>query len=88
MPIPPHILCHCSFCTSRVVGDLQKGDVKSVDIKTKDNTVDVTLRSGSKYEVGYIDAAANDLVRELKATPGVQFNVEGKKSNGWLSLLT
>src|SRR5437588_1616058 len=71
-----------------VVGDLQKGDVKSVDIKTKDNTVDVTLRSGSKYEVGYIDAAANDLVRELKATPGVQFNVEGKKSNGWLSLLT
>ena len=25
LPIPPHILCHCSFCTSRVVGDLQKG---------------------------------------------------------------
>jgi cell division protease FtsH len=70
--------------------DIPSANVKSVDIKTKDNTVDVTLRNGSKYQVGYPDgAAAADLINELKTAPGnPSFNVEGKKTNGWLSLLT
>jgi cell division protease FtsH len=77
---------------SLIKTDIPSGNVKSVDIRTKDNTVDVTLRSPNnlKYEVGYPDGAAvADLINELKAAPGgPSFNVEGKKSNGWLSLLT
>src|SRR4030088_2104582 len=63
------------------------GQVKSADIKTKDNTIAVTRTDGQKYEVGYPDGYAKTLV----ATPrqkNVTFDVQGKKSNGWLSLLT
>ncbi len=61
--------------------------VKGVDVKTKDNTVDVTRADGSKYEVGYPDAYGAQLVSSLQKA-NVPFDVEGKKSNGWLSLLT
>jgi cell division protease FtsH len=73
-----------------VNNDIPNNLVRSVDIKTKDNTVDVTLRSNVKYEVGYVDGvAAADLINQLKSSAyHPSFNVEGKKSNGWLSLLT
>jgi cell division protease FtsH len=78
-----------------VTQDIPSGNVKDVQIHTKDNTVDVTLKNppNTKYEVGYVDGqAAADLINQLqKPAPGqppVQFNVEGKKSNSWLSLLT
>ena len=61
--------------------------VKGVDVKTKDNTVDVTRGDGSKYEVGYPDAYGAQLVSTLQKA-NVPFDVEGKKSNGLLSLLT
>ncbi len=61
--------------------------VKGVDVKTKDNTVDVTRADGSKYEVGYPDAYGAQLVSSLQKA-NVPFDVQGKKSNGWLSLLT
>ena len=64
--------------------------MKSAVVKTKDNTVDVTLLNGTKYEVGFVPGqAAADLVDKLGSAPNhPQFNVEGTKSNGWLSLLT
>src|ERR1700704_745477 len=63
------------------------GQVKSVDIKTKDNTTDVTLSNGQKYTVGYPDGDAKDLV-DTPREKNVNFDVQGKQSNGWLSLLT
>jgi cell division protease FtsH len=67
--------------------DLPSGKVRTVDLKTKDNTVDVTLHDGTKYEVGFVPNASSDLIKQIN-TAGVQYNIEGTKSNGWLSLLT
>jgi cell division protease FtsH len=69
--------------------DLPSGEVKSAVMHTKDNTVDVALRNGGKYQVGYPDNGAQYLLNKLASARGTPaFNVEGKKSNGWLSLLT
>src|ERR687886_828683 len=65
------------------------GQIKSADLKTKDNTLEATTTSGRKYEVGYPDSYAKDIINRLgKAPNGPRFDVEGKKTNGWLSLLT
>jgi cell division protease FtsH len=61
--------------------------IKSVEVKTKDSTVNVTRPDNSKYEVGYPDAYGDTLVTELKKA-NVPFDVQGRKSSGWLSLLT
>ncbi|MEA2390818.1 MAG: cell division protease FtsH, partial [Solirubrobacteraceae bacterium] len=73
--------------SSDFYAQVDSGQTKNVDIKTKDNTVDVTLKTGQKYEVGFVDANGNELVNHLQKK-GVPYNVEGRKSNGWLSLLT
>jgi cell division protease FtsH len=71
-----------------VTTDIPSGNVKSAIINTKDNTLDVTLKHGGNYEIGYVDGpAVADLINKLQ-TSGAQFNVAGKKSNSWLSLLT
>jgi cell division protease FtsH len=69
--------------------DLADGNVKSAVIKTKDNTVSITLKTpaNQKHEVGFVPDNGNTLVGELQRAK-VNFNVEGTKSNGWLSLLT
>jgi cell division protease FtsH len=72
---------------------LQNGSVQTVDVKTKQNTVEVTETGGKKYEVGYPDFYANTLINKLQAAQDKQgsnlkFDVEPAKSNGWLSLLT
>ncbi len=72
---------------STFISDLDQGKVKSATIKTKDNTVALTLTSGDKHEVGYVDNNGNALVNQLQKA-NVAYDVEGKKSNGWLSLLT
>ncbi len=72
---------------STFLSQIQQGQVQSADIKTKDNTVDVTLVNRTKYEIGYPDAYAPTLINQL-SSKDIPFNVEGKKSNSWLSLLT
>ncbi len=72
---------------SDFLAQVNTGQVKSANLKTKDNTVQVTLKNNQKYEVGYPDDYGNELVNKLQAKD-VRFNVEGRKSNGWLSLLT
>jgi cell division protease FtsH len=77
-------------------GDFQSqlahGDIREVDVKTKDNTIQVTLRDKSKYDIGYPDQYASTLINDLnQAKAGHRldnYDVEGKKSNSWLSLLT
>ncbi len=70
---------------------LDSGQVKSMSIHTKDNTVDVTTTSGVKYTVGYPDDYAQTLINDAQhdiAGGGSGLDVQGKTSNGWLSLLT
>jgi cell division protease FtsH len=81
---PPHTY------QTLVSNDIPNHLVKSVDIKNKGNVVAVTLNkagNNEKYEVGFVDQAAGQLINELKAA-GVHFNVEANKSSAWLSLLT
>jgi cell division protease FtsH len=71
---------------------LAQGDIAKATVKTKDNTVDVQLKDKSKYEVGYPDEYGKELIDSLTTAAETRkiddFNVEGRKSNGWLSLLT
>jgi cell division protease FtsH len=74
------------------VQQLEAGQVQTVDLKTKDNTMTVKLKSGQTYETGYTDEAAGRLDTRLEAAKAnneiKDYDVEGSKSNGWLSLLT
>jgi cell division protease FtsH len=74
------------------ITQLNRGDVKTVALRTKDNVVQVTLKNGQKYETGFTDASADRLDARLEAAKKsgqlVDYNVEPRKSNGWLSLLT
>jgi cell division protease FtsH len=74
------------------ITQLGRGDVKTVDLKTKDNTIVVKLRNGQQYERGFLPDSSAQLENRLekaKNDGGLQdYNVEGTKSNGWLSLLT
>jgi cell division protease FtsH len=75
------------------ISQLQAGEIKSVDLRTKDNVVEVTPKTGSKYETGFPDAAGDQLLNQLqkaKSTPGglQDYNVQPRKSNAWLGLLT
>jgi cell division protease FtsH len=74
------------------VAQLNAGQVKNVELKTKNNTVVVKLRNGRTYERGYVPESGDRLESRLEAakTEGKlqDYNVEGRKTNGWLSLLT
>src|SRR2546421_5247559 len=76
------------------VNQLAEGQVAKATVKTKDNTIEVQLKGPekTKYEVGFADAAGKEVTDELVAAQHARkiddFNVEGRKSNGWLSLLT
>jgi cell division protease FtsH len=78
-----------SYDYSTFQTDLSQGNVKSAVIKTRDNTVVVTLKDPPKqqHELGFVPDNGNELVNELKDAR-VDFDVKGTKTNGWLSLLT
>jgi cell division protease FtsH len=69
--------------------DIPNHQVASADIKTKDNSVSVTLKGSSKekYEVGVFDQQVPRLEEELKKS-GAKFNVEANKTSIWPSLLS
>src|SRR5436309_13236516 len=78
---------------SDLLTQLDNREVKTLTMKTKDNTVDVQLLpqyGGQKYTVGYPDNYAATLISDAQKdiSPGGAFDVQGKTSNGWLSLLT
>ena len=70
----------------------EKGAIKSVTLKTKDNSVEVILPDDKKYEVGFPQAYGDVLVNQLKAAEEAQniqaFDVKPARSNVILSLLT
>src|SRR5688572_26353352 len=74
------------------VEQLEAGQIKSATLKQKNNTIEVTLKDGTKYEQGFADDFGEEMTQQLLAAEEAgdlqEFNVEGRKSNGWLSLLT
>ena len=78
---------HYSF--GDLLTQLDQRQVKSMSIHTKDNTVNVTTTDGQKYTVGYPDGYAQTLVNSARSNVQANaFDVQGKTSSGWLSLLT
>ena len=70
--------------------ELPRGEVESVEFKNKGKALEVKLNEkGHKesYEIGYVEQAAPELIKELKSY-GVKFNVESEKSSAILGLLT
>ncbi len=74
------------------ITQLEAGQVKTVNIKTKDNTLVVKPRTGAQYERGFLPDNAAHLEATLQSAKAEHklddYNIEGTKSNGWLSLLT
>src|SRR4029450_13466092 len=68
---------------------VDNGDVKSVTINTKDNTLDVSAGPDgkTKYSTGYPDNTEQQLTNDLRKH-GVQIKVKGKGGSSWLSILT
>src|SRR5664280_2833748 len=70
-----------------VGSELPRGEVKSVEFKNKGKALEVKLKDKESYEVGFIDQAAPELIKELRSA-GVSYNVESEKSSALLGLLT
>jgi len=71
------------------IAELNSGQVASMSLHEKDNTANVTLTNGQKYTVGYPDSYVNSLISSAQAhLQPADFDIQGKQSSGWLSLLT
>ncbi len=82
---------HYSF--GNLLTQLQDKQVKGLTLKEKDNTASVSLLQqygGTKYSVGYPDQYTPTLIdlAHKNISDQSQFDIQGKASNGWLSLLT
>jgi cell division protease FtsH len=72
-----------------LIYQLENNQVRSLSLHEKDNTVAVTTTTGVKYTVGFPDSYAPSLINLARThvAPNA-FDIQGKTSNGWLSLLT
>ena len=78
---------------SEFIAQLAAGDLKTVDLKTKNNTVVVTPRTGKAYETGFTTAGSDRLEAQLQSAEDQGklsggYNIQSSKTSGWLSLLT
>jgi cell division protease FtsH len=74
-----------------VTHDIPNGEVKEANLKQKGNVVEVKLKNGQNYEVGYIDQATPELLKQLSEAQtkfSTKFNVETNKSSVLLGILT
>jgi cell division protease FtsH len=72
---------------SEFVTQVNEGQVKGVVIQTKDNTIDVDLKTGRKYQTAYPDNTEPTLVKTLSDNQ-VGITVHGKGGGGWITVLT
>jgi cell division protease FtsH len=77
-----HVPNYSEFTTQ-----VSSGQVKDVTIQTKDNTLDVELKSGRKYQTAYPDNTEPQMVKALQQN-GVGIDVRGKGGGGWITVLT
>jgi cell division protease FtsH len=71
---------------------LEARRLKTVELRQKDNTARVVTVDDKKYEVGFLDESADTLERTLTAAKLEgklqEFDIKGRKTNGWVSALT
>src|SRR5918911_1879903 len=72
---------------STFLTQVDRGQVKSATLSTKNNRVDVELKSGTKYQTAYPDNTEQNLVNQLRAED-VRVDVKPKGGSGWLTALT
>jgi cell division protease FtsH len=72
---------------SEFVTQVNQGQVKDVTIQTKDNTLDVELKSGRKYQTAFPDNTEPQMVKTLSQN-NVGIDVRGKGGGGWITVLT
>jgi cell division protease FtsH len=72
---------------SEFVAQVEQNQVKDVTIQTKDNTLDVELKSGRRYQSAYPDNTEPQLVKTLEDNQ-VGIVVRGKGGGGWITVLT
>jgi cell division protease FtsH len=72
---------------SEFVTQVNQGQVKDVTIQTKDNTIDVELKSGRKYQTAYPDNTEPQMIKTLEQNQ-VGIDVRGKGGGGWITVLT
>ena len=72
---------------SEFLTQVEGGQVKSVTLETKDNTIDVELKQGKKYETAFPDNTEQNLINTLREER-IPIDVKGKGGGGWLTALT
>jgi cell division protease FtsH len=72
---------------STFIQQVEKGDVKSATLSTKNNRVDVELKDGRKYQTAYPDNTEQSLVNTLQENHA-SVDVKPKGGSGWLTALT
>src|SRR5262249_19840389 len=87
-----------NYQTSDLPQQLQDGQVKSVTMRLKDNSMTVKLYNGKSYDTGFADDNASALINQLNAAktqpppPGghrlQSYDIESRHSSAWLSILT
>jgi cell division protease FtsH len=70
-----------------VTKEIPGGEIKSVELKTKGNVLEVTRKDGQKYETGFIPQTVGELEKRLTAA-SIPYNTEADKSSVILSLLS
>ncbi len=69
------------------LAQVDKGEIQSVTLNTKDNTLDVEQTDDTKYSTGFPNNTEQSLTNELQRNH-VAFEVKGKGTSSWLSILT
>ena len=72
---------------SQFLQQVDSGQVKSATLSTKNNRVDVELKSGTKYQTAYPDNTEQNLINQLR-DENVKVDVKPKGGSGWLTALT
>jgi len=78
---------HYNELINQKTGLVVEGEVKEVDVNTKDNTLDVKLKNEESFSTGYPPDGERQLVNLLDEN-NVETDVHGSGSSGLLSLLT
>jgi len=78
---------HYNELINKTSGLIAKGEVKEVDVNTKDNTLDVKLKDEESFSTGYPPDGERQLVNLLDEN-NVETDVHGSGSSSLLSLLT
>ena len=72
---------------SQFLTQVDRGQVKSATLSTKNNRVDVELRDKRKYQTAYPDNTEQTLINQLRASDAT-VDVKPKGGSGWLTALT